>query len=367
MIAVGSLQRHWVPGLEAVSALLAQHAAGYGDRGEPGLAVTVLHRGVPVLTEFHGRANMEHQVPLGPQTRFQLASMSKQFTAAALVMLAAQGRLSLDAPIGNWLVELPPALGELTARDLLAMRTGLPEAGHLSWLVAGDAHHPWRTHRNVVETLKVFAHRNRTPRGRDVYSNSNYVLAQQLGEAVTGGPWSDALQQLIFVPLGMQHTGLIDNARLSLPGLATAYRRVPEGFERCMWAVQDGAPAGVVSTVEDMQRWLVNLRRNVLKPADLPAQLAENRPFADGSSSCYRLGLREGELFGRRVRGHAGSVPGFKTEYLWFPDEDVVLLMLANREDVRENLLLGRLAGALFGEATLPEESPDALAALQAA
>ncbi|HLL20150.1 MAG TPA: serine hydrolase domain-containing protein, partial [Rubrivivax sp.] len=162
---------------DAVRRLLAQHAAGYTDRLEPGLAFCLLHRGEPVLTECHGFANIEHRVPLGPQTRFQLASMSKQFTSAALVMLAHQERLSLDAPIGSWLTELPPALAALTARDLLAMRTGLPEAGHLSWLVAGSSHHAWRSHHNVVETLKVFAHRNRSPGGRDLYSNSNYILA----------------------------------------------------------------------------------------------------------------------------------------------------------------------------------------------
>ncbi|HLL10100.1 MAG TPA: serine hydrolase domain-containing protein, partial [Rubrivivax sp.] len=196
-----------------------------------------------------------------------------------------------------------------------------------------------------------------------LYSNSNYILAQMLGEAVTGQPWRDVLQALIFAPLGMQRSGLIDNARLSLPDLATAYRPVAGGFERCMWPVEDGAPAGVVSTIEDMQRWLAALRHNtVLQPPELPELLAADRPLASGGSSCYRLGLRQGELFGRRVRGHAGSVPGFKTEYLWFPDEDVVLLLLANREDVHENLLLSRLAGALFGEPAWPEDPPAALA-----
>ncbi|HZF80411.1 MAG TPA: serine hydrolase domain-containing protein, partial [Rubrivivax sp.] len=348
---------------EDVRRLLAQHAAGYTDRIEPGLAFTLLHRGVPVLSEFHGFANIEHRVRLGPKTRLQLASMSKQFTAAALVMLAHQDRMSLDAPIGTWLGDLPPSLGDFTARDLLAMRTGLLEAGQLSWLVTGSPHHAWRSHHHVVETVKGCAHRNHTPGGRDLYSNSNYILAQMLGEAVTRAPWRDALQALIFAPLGMQHSCLIDNARLALPDLATAYRPVAGGFERCMWPVEDGAPAGVVSTIDDMQRWLAALRHNtVLQPAELPELLADDRPLASGRSSCYRLGLRQGELFGRRVRGHAGSVPGFKTEYLWFPDEDVVLLLLANREDVRENLLLGRLAGALFGEPAWPEEPPAALA-----
>lgn len=339
--------------------------APYAEAGEPGVALLVLHHGRPLLTRGWGLASIESGTALSSVTRMQLASMSKQFTAAAFLVLQARGALSLDARIGSLTDAVAPSLAGFTLRQLLSMRGGLMEAGHMAWFATGDTHHRWRDDRNTLATAAALAHRNRTPGVRDLYSNTHYVLAQQVGEAVTGMPWAQVLRELIFEPLGMTQTRMVTSAREASPALAMAYRPSRDGFERCAWPVQDGAASGVVSTLADLGRWHRNLRRNRLQPADLVEQLLHDTPFADGEGSCYRLGLREGRLFGRRVVGHAGSVPGFKTESYWFPEEDVSIVLIANREDVRETLVIRRIAAALLGESAGRESTPAELAAFE--
>ena len=231
----------------------------------------------------------------------------------------------------------------------------------MAWFAAGDMHHSWRNDAHTLATAAALPHRNRPPGGRDLYSNTHYVLAQQIGEFVTGKPWGQVLQELVFEPLGMAQTSFVTSARCAQRGLATAYRPAGVGFQRCAWPVQDGAATGVVSTLADLARWHRNLRRNRLDPPDLVPQLLHDEPFADGSGSCYRLGMREGRLFGRRVVGHAGGIPGCKTESYWFPDEDLSVVVLSNREDLRESLLSARIAGALLGEPRWPESRPTEL------
>lgn len=353
------------PGKPDGAAALAEADAAlrpYAEAGEPGAAILALHRGRVLFAQGWGLANVEAGVAWSSNTRMQLASMSKQFTAAAFVVLQARGKLSLHAPLASLAPDTPPSLARLTLQQLLSMRGGLMEAGHIAWFATGDVHHAWRNDVHTLASAAALPHRNRPPGGHDLYSNTHYVLAQQIGESVTGKPWAQVLQQLVFEPLGMAQTSFVTSARQAQRGLATAYRPAGDGFERCAWPVQDGAATGVVSTLADLARWHRNLRRNRLDPPDLVPQLLHDEPFADGSGSCYRLGLREGRLFGRRVVGHAGGIPGCRTESYWFPEEDLSVVVLSNREDLRESLLTARIAGALLGEPRWPESRPTELA-----
>lgn len=283
-------------------------------------------------------------------TVFQLASVSKGFTAAAILQLVGTGRLALDAPITRYLADVPEDKQAITVHQLLVHTSGLPHrvgsCGSESAALDRDAY--------VRHVLAVPL--ESPPGTRHLYSNDGYGLLGAIIEQVAGTPLDAQLQRTLFAPAGMSHTGL------SLPEGSTAAEGHRDG-ERFLGNLNPGfrradgpawcnrASGGLLSTARDMARWLQALRVNrVLDQAAtelmLTPHVAEN---ADGSSF-YGYGWA---LFttsrGTRLAAHDGSLSGYFTADLrWYRDEDVMLFVAANDAARPADVLAGNLAKALF-------------------
>jgi D-aminopeptidase len=319
--------------------------------GAPGCVVGVQRGCVVVFRGAYGWASLELAAPLTPRTRFRVASVSKQFTVTAVLMLAAQGRLSLDDEIHVHLPELAPLPQAVTLEHLMRNTSGLPD--FLEMLRLGGVGLDAAIDRAaMLGCITRNRHLNFAPGSRFLYSNTNFLLLGLVVERIAGCSLGDFLQQRVFAPLGMRDTVLEVAPDTPLPGLATPY--VPDGsggWRRARHGFEHGGEGGLVSCIDDLLIWTAALGRDGSGPlpAGLLAQLSSPTRLTQGADSPYARGLEHSRLDSRRCVGHAGLWPGFRTELLHLPDEDLSVVVISNSLASNPYLLARQVARAVLG------------------
>jgi len=272
---------------------------------EPGAAAVVVKGKKVLLRRGLGLADVERRTPVTPETAFRVGSITKGFTAAAVLLLAQDGRLSLADPLSRRVAGWSAPNGDPTLAQVLAHVGG----------VGTDA--PGR----ALE----FA-----PGTRYAYSGAGYVLAGLAVEQAAGRPWAEVVRARLTGPLGMRSTGLED-----APGVARGYVREGAGFTAApaFDAAAYGAAGGLRSTVDDLVRWDAALRAGKpLTPASV-ARLRTPATLADGTSTRVGLGWAVGELLGRITAEHGGVADGYTAYQLSIPAEGLFVAVLTNREN----------------------------------
>lgn len=328
-----------------------------GERGQfPGVAVAVTRDGEPVHVGTYGMANLAHSVPVTRRTVFELASLTKQMTALAVMTIVQQGRLSLDARLVDHVDDAPPGWTEITVDHLL---------GH----TAGLAH---RFERTVDGSLLVdysredmLASAKATPMiaepGTDWnYSDQGYFLLGLVVESVTGQSYAEFMHSTFFRPLGMAQTHLLDQERI-VPFLAQGYA-LEEGElrrNRRVWQFGLTSHFGVMSSLHDMMIWEQELSNPEVIDSDaLEATWQIQRAF-DVGESCDTWGYARGwqalHVEGRRILHHGGRSG---TAYIRDVDTGLSVIVLTNREDTPDAMSPMALGWAVAHEAdpTIPAE-----------
>lgn len=315
------------PALQSrIDALFAEMA----DRPAPGCVLGVWREGEPAWTRAYGQASLELGVPLRPDSRLRIASVSKQFTVAAALLLERQGRLSQEDDIRLHLPELPELPQVVRVGQLMRNTSGLPDL--LELLRLGGVQLDQRVSREqLLQVMQRNRHLNFAPGSRFLYCNSGFALLGLITERLSGRSLDAQLQQAFFEPLQMGATRMVVESDLPLPGLATPYlgdgrgqwRRAQHGFEH-------GGEGGLVSSVEDLLRWAGHLLAPKGGVADLAQALASRVPLSGGHASHYAHGLEHGELEGLATLGHGGLWPGFRTEFLLLPAARLAVAVISN-------------------------------------
>ncbi|QXD15264.1 beta-lactamase family protein [Rhodocaloribacter litoris] len=298
----------------------------------PGAAVAVLRRGEVVFEKGYGMANLEHDVPITPETVFMVASVSKQFTAFAVAMLAGEGRLSLDADIRTYLPEMHDFGTPITVRHLVHHTSGLRDEFDLLGMAG------WRmddviTKAHIVRLAAGQRELNFTPGDEYLYSNTGYTLLAEIVERVTGQSFREWTKEHLFDPLGMTQTHFHDDHEMLVPGRAQGYSRGEDGSYRVQ--VNNYASVGASSlhtTVRDLAKWLRNLDTGRVGGADVLAQVHRRGRLNNGDTLGYAFGLRVDEYLGHRRVGHAGWHRGYRTYTARFPEDDLAVIVLSNLE-----------------------------------
>jgi D-aminopeptidase len=307
-----------------VDALVAR----YTKPGSPGAIVAVMRGGEVELSKGYGLASLELGVPITSKTRFRIASVSKQFTVSAALMLAHEGKLDLGTPPHKYLPELPPL--PVTVDQMMRNCSGLPDFLELLRLGGHGLHMPARPEDLLAACVRN-RHLNFAPGTRFLYSNTNFLLLGLIIERLAGRKLSDVLAERIFQPLGMSHTLLSPAIDAVIPDLATGYLGDAEhGFRRAQHAYPQGGEGGLVSSVEDLLIWSRHFDRPKLEPLDLPKQLAAEQPLAGGHVNHYQRGLDTALLRGLPTIGHGGLWPGFRTEFLRLPKVALTVVVISN-------------------------------------
>lgn len=296
----------------------------------PGYAVGVLHQGQVLLSKGYGLASLEHGLPIRGDTVFRIASVSKQFTVSAVLMLAAEGRLGLHDDMRLHLPELPELPAVVTLEHLMRNCSGLPDFLEMLRLggVGLDLH---LSRARMLQLITANRHLSFAPGSRFLYCNTNFLLLGLIVERISGQSLADFLQQRIFEPLGMKRTAMCCEIDQPVAQLASAYLQAPGGsYRRALHGFEQGGEGGMVSTVEDLLLWSRQFEQARLAPLDLPSQLASPTTLTGNHASPYARGVELGRFAGLATLGHGGLWPGFKTEFLRLPEAGLTVVVIAN-------------------------------------
>jgi len=299
----------------------------YSKPGSPGAVVGVMRGGEIAYCRGFGLASIELGVPIRPDTRFRIASVSKQFTVTAALMLAAEGKLKLSDPPHKYLPELAPL--PVTIDQMMRNSSGLPDFLELLRLGGHGLDRPARPE-DLFDACTRNRHLNFSAGSRFLYSNTNFLLLGLIIEKLAKKKLGDVLTERIFKPLGMAQTRLAAEIDAVIPGLATGYLGDREqGFRRAAHAYPQGGEGGLTSTVEDLLIWSRHFDRPTLGKT-IPAQLTAIAPLTGGKANNYRRGIAVEELRGLQTVGHGGLWPGFRTEFLRVPKAGLTVVVIAN-------------------------------------
>lgn len=312
----------------AVDALFAE----YAQPGNPGAAVGIYRRGQRLYARGYGLANLEHAVPITSQTVFNLASVSKQFVAFSIALLAREGKVDLDADIRTYLPWMPDFGTRITVEQLVHHTGGLRDYIGLAALGGRDDSALVRQ-QHLLDLMQRQRALNFEPGSEYGYSNSGYALLAEIVRAASGQAPRAFMQERIFGPLGMTRTRLRDALSEVVPDYAIGYQRDKggQGWARALYNRETIGPGNVLSSVEDLGRWAQHLASLAVKDPAFFAQITTSGQLSDGTPTHYGFGLFRQTLAGREVIMHTGGVTGFATVFTWFPAEDFAVIVLANR------------------------------------
>jgi len=340
-----SVKRILAATLAAVpTVLLAQAATTKPDvdtvfaryaKSTPGCAVGVERDGVPTLAKGYGMADLEHDVPITPDTIFEAGSVTKQFTAAAVLLLARDGKLSIDDPVRKYIPELPDyeKSGPLLIRHMLNHTSGLRDWGSVASIAGWPRTTRVHTHAHVLEIVSHQQSLNFPPGSNWSYSNTGFNLAAILVARVSGQSFSTFTAERIFKPLGMSHTSWRDDYTRIVKNRAIAYREDREHtgeFKTDMPFENVYGNGGLLTTVGDLLKWNENFEEPVVGDRAFVELQQQAGKFNDGRTHGYAFGLYVGNREGLREVYHSGSTAGYSAFLTRFPDQKLSIAVLCN-------------------------------------
>lgn len=304
--------------------------ARYNSRTTPGRAVGVSVKGDPVLAVAYGLADLEHDVPNTPETVFEPGSVTKQFTAAAVFLLAQQGKLSIDDPVRKYIPELPDYGAPITIRHLINHTSGLRDWGSIAaisgWPRGARAH----THDHVLDIVARQKSLNYAPGADYSYTNTGYNLAAILVGRVSGKPLAEFTKEAIFAPLAMNSTQWRDDYRRIVKNRAFAYSPGGGSYLLNMPFEFVHGNGGLLTTVGDLLRWNRNFSEKKVGGRALYESQHQQGRLNDGRTIAYAGGLMVLHYRGFNEVSHSGSTAGYSAWLGRYPDQDLSVAVLCN-------------------------------------
>ncbi len=314
----------------------------------PGCAVLVARKGQVVYQKAFGSADLELNVPLQPAMVFEIASITKQFTAVAILQLAEQGKLSLQDSIQKYLPDFPSKKYTITIEHLLTHTSGIKDYLQI------DDPQPYmeRWDFTAQQLVDVFKKRplEFEPGTKYKYSNSGYALLGYIIEKISGKKYETYLKEQVLSPLGMNDT-YYDNGNTIIPGRASGYSRNGNSFKNAdFWSPSIAyAAGGLISNVTDLFKWNRGLLAyKIINKESLDKAFTANT-LKDGTVTNYGYGWKINTTNGIRSIEHDGSKNGFVSNELYFPEQDVFVVLLFNVENAPKEELAINIAGLVLG------------------
>ena len=302
----------------------------WNQPNHPGGTVGVMKNGKTLFLKAYGLASLDYLVPNSTETIYNIASVSKQFTSMGIVLLHLQGKLSVDDDIRKHIPELPDFGETITIRHLMHHTSGLRSLHALLGLAG------WRSDdRRSNEDLYRFMERqqdlNFKPGEEYLYCNTGFMYLAKIMETVTGEKFTPWMKTNIFEPLGMIHTYVEDQYNRVVPQNASSYNGdIEDGFDRAIEFWDYVGSGNMHSTVPDLLKWMDNFSNPTNGWAEAFEMMQTTDPFNDGSPNNYAFGVGIGELNGHKTIQHGGSIGGFRSNVISFPEEGLSIVVLTN-------------------------------------
>ncbi len=329
---------------EAVNELLEQTY----KPNEPGAAVIVVRQGKVILRKGYGKANMELGVPIEPDMVFRTGSVTKQFTAVAILMLVDQGKISLDDEITKFLPDYPTNGHKITVEHLLTHTSGIKSYTSLpEWTPL------WRKDMPLSELIALFKDKpmDFAPGERYAYNNSAYVLLGAIIEKASDQSYQDFIEKNIFAPLGMKNSYYDDTARV-IPRRVSGYSKGKEGFVNAAYLSmsQPHAAGSLLSTVDDLAIWDAALYTGNLVKPELLKRAWTSTKLNNGRETNYGFGWSIGKYEGHSMIEHSGGIHGFASYALRSPEDRIFVAALTNKDFESPGRVVFKIAAMALGK-----------------
>ncbi len=297
------------------------------DGTAPGASLLVVRDGRPVVRKSYGLSNLEDRIAATPETNYRLASVTKQFTAAAILLLAEDGKLSVDDHLKKWLPSLPRAVDSVTIKQLLTHTSGIVDYEDV--MAAGTT-----AQLHDADVLRLLESKDSTyfkPGSGYRYSNSGYALLALIIERASGKSFATFLQDRIFIPLGMLHTVAYEEGISTAPTRAYGYTQRNGKWTRKDQSVTSAVlgDGGIYSSIADLVRWDAAWYDSRLLRDESRALAVQ--PHTDTDKPEVKYG------FGWRITGeslwHSGETSGFRNVIVRYPGRRLTVVILTNRDD----------------------------------
>jgi CubicO group peptidase (beta-lactamase class C family) len=323
----------------------------------PGCALSVMKDGKIIYERGYGMADLDHNVPITPSTVFHVASMSKQFTAASIVMLAQEGKLSLDDPVRKYIPELPDFGVPVTIRELIHHTSGLRDQWDLLGLWG------WRYSRDLItdnDVLAVISRQtelNFPPNTRHLYSNTGYTLLAQIVKRVSGESFRQFTTERIFQPLGMTSTHFRDDHAEIVKNMAYGYDPEKDTFKISITNFDTVGATSLLTTVEDLAKWDENFYAPRVGGDAMVKQMLERGKLNSGEQLDYAFGLVIGTDRGLKTVDHGGADAGYRSDMIRFPDQHFSVACLCNAANANPSDLARKVAEIYLDKEMKPAET----------
>jgi len=335
----------------------------WAKASSPGCAIGIMQDGEIVYQQGYGMANLEYNIPNTPKTIFHVASVSKQFAAMAIALLADKNQLSLDDEVNQYFTEFPDFGETITIRHLLHHTSGLRDQWELL-ILAG-----WRmddviTTDDVLELLKNQEKLNFKPGDEFLYSNMGYTLLATIVELVSGKSLHEYCEEHIFKPLGMGDTHFHDDYTMLVPNRAYSYAVTESGFKHDVLSYSIVGATSLLTTVGDLLMWSNSFQDDSVWGQDVIDALHTQGILNDGEQIPYALGVVVRTYKGLMRVGHDGADAGFRSTLIRFPDQNLSIVVLCNLGTMSPGKLAAEIADIYLADVFI-EPAEDELSPIE--
>jgi CubicO group peptidase (beta-lactamase class C family) len=312
-----------------VNALFAE----WNKAGSPGVAIGVVHQGRLVYAKGFGEADVETGARIGSQTIFHAASLAKQFTAYAIVLLARQGKLSLDDDIRTYLPHVPDVGKKITIRHLIHHTSGLRDQWALLTM-AGRRMDDVITKEHIFNLIRRQKELNFEPGSEFAYSNTNYTLLAEIVSRVGQQPFPDWMQEHVFGPLGMKNTMFYDDHERIVKNRAYSFYK-DHGqsntlYRKSVLSYANSGATSLLTTIPDLAKWVATFRNARVGDSTPMGQMLQRGRLTRGDTLPYSFGLFHGDYKGLAQYAHNGADAGYRSFLSYFPKADYGFIVLSN-------------------------------------
>ncbi|MCX2745488.1 serine hydrolase [Mangrovivirga sp. M17] len=299
---------------------------------QPGVAVSIIKNGNVVYKNQKGTANLEYNIPISDSTAFNIASVSKQFTAFLAVLLEKENKLSMSDDIRNHLPELKHLPYKITLRHLASHTHGLPNSNELANL-AGKGLDYNITHQEIAQMLLNIKQVNFKPGAKYEYNNTGFILLAEIIERVTGKPFQEVLQDRIFKPLQMDHSMAVSSSSIIVKNKAYSYKKENDMYKNYVLNMKANGSSGISTTIDDLSKWAIEFQNPNKINNVVFDEMTQTTTLNSGKTIDYGLGLEFKNYRGVDVVFHGGGTAGFRSYLLHIPEYMFSVVILGNNND----------------------------------
>jgi len=323
----------------------------------PGAAISILKDGKLIFKKGYGMSNLEHDIPINSSTIFHIASESKQFTDFCIVLLAQQGKLSLNDDIRKYLPELPDFGKKITIKNLIYHTSGLRDQWQLL-SISGTRIDDVIKQNHILKLISKQQRLNFEPGERFIYCNTGYTLLAEIVEEVSGLTLREFAKKEIFEPLGMEDTHFHDNYKEIVKNRAYSYEPKDSiTFEKSILSFSTVGATSLFTTVEDESKWLKNYFTGQVGGQDALDQMHELAILNSGEELSYSFGLMTDTYKGWRRIGHGGTDAGYKSYTVRFPEDNLGIVVFSNISNFNPRLMAMKIADIFLEDRSNNDDS----------